>query len=64
MTALDRKNFPLWTVYEISPPIPGKHWVGTHEDYGGPPDNRCFTGKSQEDILQQIDDHEFEAENE
>lgn len=46
--------------YQISynpKPIPDRNhdWEFIHQDYDGPPDNRCGTAASQEDAIHQID---------
>ena len=57
-----------WTIAYDPPQIPVRDmdYVGVHEDYDGAPDSndgRCLRGKSEADVLEQIQDMECQCDS-
>ena len=52
-----KPNYKGWhiTYSPKSIPVRQHDWEAVHDDYDGPPDNRCVTGKSMKDVVEQID---------
>ena len=47
-----------WNIFHSPKPIPTRQhdWEAVHQDYDGPEDGRCLTGKSAKDMAEQIDE--------
>ena len=52
-----------WEITHNPKPIPTRNddWEAVHEDYDGPEDGRCITGRSVIDLQLQIDELESEG---
>jgi len=66
MNALERETgcaYKGWTITYNPKPIPDRlnDYDATHDEYCGPPDDRCFTAKSFADARSQIE--EYVSEN-
>jgi hypothetical protein len=53
-----------WEITYSPKPIPDRRhdWEAVHEDYDGPEDHRCITGRSVKDLRLQIDELEAATE--
>ena len=57
---MHKYKYKNWYMTHDPKPIPDRRhdWEAVHEDYDGPEDDRAITGKSLNDLMEQIDELE------